>query len=69
MGQFCLHLVPGAADHGHEPVADRDVLEAGAALASRMMCEAMSYEAISCHFWPGSGPVQEAEFYAYSPAA
>jgi hypothetical protein len=28
--------------------------------------EAYSHEVISCGFWPGSGPVQEAAFYAYA---
>ena len=31
--------------------------------------EAYSHEVISCGFWPGSGPVQEAAFYAYAAPA
>jgi hypothetical protein len=34
-----------------------------------MMREAMSHEEFSCGFWPGSGPVQEAAFYAYEAPA
>ena len=34
--------------------------------AGRITREAMSHEEISCGFWPGSGPVQEAAFYAYA---
>jgi hypothetical protein len=30
------------------------------------MREAYSHEVSSCGFWPGSGPVQEAAFYAYA---
>ena len=33
------------------------------------MSEAMSYQEISRGFWPGSGPVQEAAFYAYAAPA
>jgi hypothetical protein len=33
---------------------------------SRMMREASSHEEISAGFWPGSGHVQEAAFYAYA---
>jgi hypothetical protein len=38
----------------------------GADLITR---EAYSHEVISCGFWPGSGPVQEAAFYAYAAPA
>jgi len=34
--------------------------------ADRVTREAYSHEVISCGFWPGSGPVQEAAFYAYA---
>ena len=34
-----------------------------------MYAEAYSHEVISHGFWPGSGPVQEAAFYAYSVPA
>ena len=34
--------------------------------ADRMTQEAYSHEEISAGFWPGSGPVQEAAFYAYA---
>jgi hypothetical protein len=34
-----------------------------------MYAEAYSYEVISHGFWPGSGPVQEAAFYAYAVPA
>ena len=34
--------------------------------ADRMTREAYSHEVISAGFWPGSGPVQEASFYAYA---
>jgi hypothetical protein len=34
-----------------------------------MMREGYSHEVISCGFWPGSGPVQEAAFYAYAAPA
>ena len=34
-----------------------------------MSYEAMSYEESSCGFWPDSGPVQEAAFYAYAAPA
>jgi hypothetical protein len=30
-----------------------------------MTREGYSHEVISCGFWPGSGPVQEAAFYPY----
>jgi hypothetical protein len=35
----------------------------------RVTREAYSHEVISCGFWPGSGPVQEAAFYAYAAPA
>jgi Family of unknown function (DUF5996) len=34
--------------------------------ADRITREAYSHEVSSCGFWPGSGPVQEAAFYAYA---
>ncbi|MDB5077729.1 MAG: hypothetical protein JWO42_3908 [Chloroflexi bacterium] len=34
--------------------------------ADQVTREAYSHEVISCGFWPGSGPVQEAAFYAYA---
>ena len=34
-----------------------------------MTREGYSHEVISCGFWPGSGPVQEAAFYAYAAPA
>ena len=34
--------------------------------ADRVTREAYSHEVISCGFWPGGGPVQEAAFYAYA---
>ncbi|GEM_PF-19555 len=34
--------------------------------ADRITREAYSHEAVSVGFWPGSGPVQEAAFYAYA---
>jgi hypothetical protein len=34
--------------------------------ADRVTREGYSHEVISCGFWPGSGPVQEAAFYAYA---
>jgi Family of unknown function (DUF5996) len=34
--------------------------------ADRVTREAYSHEASSCGFWPGSGPIQEAAFYAYA---
>ncbi len=34
--------------------------------ADRVTREAYSHEVISAGFWPGSGPVQEAAFYAYA---
>jgi len=34
--------------------------------ADRITREAYSHEVSSCGFWPGSGPIQEAAFYAYS---
>jgi hypothetical protein len=34
--------------------------------ADRVTREAHSHEVSSCGFWPGSGPVQEAAFYAYA---
>jgi uncharacterized protein DUF5996 len=37
--------------------------------AEAMMKEAYSHEVISHGFWPGSGPVQEAAFYAYAAPA
>jgi Family of unknown function (DUF5996) len=37
--------------------------------ADRVTREAYSHEVISCGFWPGSGPVQEAAFYAYAAPA
>ncbi len=37
--------------------------------ADRMTREAYSHEVISVGFWPGSGPVQEAAFYAYAAPA
>jgi hypothetical protein len=37
--------------------------------ADRITREAYSHEVISCGFWPGSGPVQEAAFYAYAAPA
>lgn len=37
--------------------------------ADHMTQEAYSHEVISCGFWPGSGPVQEASFYAYAAPA
>jgi hypothetical protein len=37
--------------------------------ADRMTREAYSHEVISGGFWPGSGPVQEAAFYAYAAPA
>jgi len=37
--------------------------------ADRMTREGYSHEVISCGFWPGSGPVQEAAFYAYAAPA
>ena len=35
-------------------------------LADRVVREAYSHECSSCGFWPGSGAVQEAAFYAYA---
>jgi hypothetical protein len=32
--------------------------------ADRVTREAYSHEVSSCGFWPGSGPIQEAAFYA-----
>ena len=37
--------------------------------ADHITREAYSHEVISCGFWPGSGSVQEAAFYAYSVPA
>ncbi|HVA92518.1 MAG TPA: DUF5996 family protein, partial [Chloroflexota bacterium] len=37
--------------------------------ADRITREAYSHEVISCGFWPGSGPVREAAFYAYAAPA
>src|SRR5205823_6468378 len=37
--------------------------------ADRVTREAYSHEVISCGFWPGSGPVQEAAFYTYAAPA
>jgi hypothetical protein len=37
--------------------------------ADHMTREGYSHELISCGFWPGSGPVQEAAFYAYAAPA
>jgi hypothetical protein len=37
--------------------------------ADRMTREGYSHEVISCGFWPGSGPVREAAFYAYAAPA
>jgi hypothetical protein len=37
--------------------------------ADRMTREGYSHEVISCGFWPGSGPIQEAAFYAYGAPA
>ncbi|HEY8283561.1 MAG TPA: DUF5996 family protein [Chloroflexota bacterium] len=37
--------------------------------ADHMTREGYSHEVISCGFWPGSGPVQEAAFYAYAAPA
>lgn len=37
--------------------------------ADRVMREAYSHEVFSGGFWPGSGPVQEAAFYAYTAPA
>ena len=34
--------------------------------ADRVTREAYSHEVSSCGFWPGSGPIQEAGFYAYA---
>lgn len=34
--------------------------------AGAMMNEAYSHEVISVGFWPGSGPIQDAAFYAYA---
>jgi hypothetical protein len=34
-----------------------------------MTRKAYSHEVFSCGFWPGSGPVQEAAFYAYAAPA
>ena len=34
--------------------------------ADRVTREAYSHETSSCGFWPGSGPIQEAAFYAYA---
>jgi hypothetical protein len=37
--------------------------------ADQITREAYSHEVISCGFWPGSGAVQEAAFYAYAAPA
>jgi hypothetical protein len=37
--------------------------------ADHMTREGYSHEVISCGFWPGSGPIQEAAFYAYAAPA
>ena len=34
--------------------------------ADRVTREAYAHEVSSCGFWPGSGPIQEAAFYAYA---
>lgn len=59
-----VHFFWGAFDHALTRFSGRRAPEASD--APPMMREAMSHEEISVGFWPGSGTVPEAAFYAYT---